>query len=89
MAAVSDQVQAVRRRLVSQSEVDKLVQVAAWGAFNRETIADAIVICGTATEAHKLFLDWKRNRTEQSMRDIVLPEVSLMAYLRRHHRRKR
>lgn len=81
-------VQEVRRRLVNQSEVDKLVRVAAWGAFDRDTISDAIVICGTAIEAHKLFLEWKRDRTEQSVRDIVLPEVSLMAYLRRHQRRQ-
>lgn len=77
------QAQKVRRRLVDKSEVDKLLLVAAWGAFDRETIADAIVICRTAVEAHKLFLEWKRNRIEQSMRNIVLPEVSLLAYLRR------
>lgn len=81
------QVQAVRRRLVDQGEVDKLLLVAAWGAFNRETIADAIVICGTAVEAHKLFLEWKRDRVEQSMKDFVLPEVSLLAYLRLHARK--
>lgn len=81
------QVQAVRRRLVDPAEVDKLMLVAAWGAFNRETIADAIVTCGTAVQAHKLFLEWKRSRVEQSMKDMVLPEVSLLAYLQRHHRR--
>lgn len=80
-----EHVQVVRRRLVNQDEVNKLLFIAAWGAFSRETIADAIIICGTATEAHKLFLEWKRNRVSQAMKDIVMPEVSLMAYLRRHH----
>lgn len=76
------QVQAVRRRLVDQREVDKLVAIAAWGPFNRETAADAIAICGTAVQAHKLFLEW--HAAHERPHSYRLPEVSLLAYLRRH-----
>lgn len=78
------QVDAVRRRLVDPKSVEILVGIAAWGPFNRETIGDALVICGgDAVVTHKLFLEWLS--VHERSHSYRLPEVSLLAYLRVHY----
>lgn len=80
---MTDQVQAVQRRLVSQQSVDFLMRISAWGPFNRETIADALVICGgDVVITHKLFQEW--HAQHERPHSYKLPEASLLAYLRTH-----
>lgn len=78
------QVDAVRRRLTDPKAIELLWLVPRWAAFNRETIADALVICGgDPVVADKLCERWRQDRA-LSEEDHRLPESALLDYLRQH-----
>ena len=78
------QVDLVRRRLVDPRAIDVLWMIPRWQGFNRETIADAIVICsGDPVMADQLCIHWRQD-TALSERAHRLPEHELLDYMRRH-----